>query len=40
MVAAETAEEKAALRDQLLNYCERDTYAMVEIHRGLRELVE
>jgi hypothetical protein len=39
MVASDSGEDQANLRNQLLEYCERDTYAMVQIHRGLRELV-
>jgi hypothetical protein len=38
MIASNSTEDQAALRNQLLEYCERDTYAMVEIHRGLCEL--
>lgn len=40
MVTSDSEEEQAALRNQLLDYCQRDTYAMVEIHRGLHEIVE
>ncbi len=31
-------QEKEKIRDALLKYCERDTFAMVEIHRRLAEL--
>jgi len=40
MIASSSEEEKATLRNQLLKYCERDTYAMVEIHRDLQQMVE
>ena len=33
-----SAEERQALRDQLLRYCELDTLAMVRLHERLREL--
>jgi predicted RecB family nuclease len=33
-----SAEEKAALRRKLLSYCERDTLAMIRVHRRLIEL--
>lgn len=32
-------ENEATLRQGLLKYCERDTLAMVEVHRGLKDLV-
>jgi hypothetical protein len=31
-------EEESELRSALLAYCERDTLALVELHRALREL--
>lgn len=34
------AAERAALRADLLAYCERDTWAMVALHRRLRELAD
>lgn len=39
MIAADDPTEKEEIRDQLLDYCERDTYTMVGIHRSLSELV-
>jgi CRISPR/Cas system-associated exonuclease Cas4 (RecB family) len=39
MIGAKTQRHKKRLRLQLLSYCKRDTQAMVEIHRALRELV-
>ena len=36
--AVTAPEEVAALRSQLLTYCERDTLAMVEVHRALKRL--
>ena len=39
MIASSSEEEKATLRNQLLKYCERDTHAMVKIHRSLRRMV-
>lgn len=37
-MAPPAADEAAALREALLIYCERDTLAMVEVHRALRRL--
>jgi hypothetical protein len=34
--AVESAEEEAALRRALLEYCRRDTLALLEVHRALR----
>ena len=39
MIASSSEQEQTPLRNQLLEYCERDTYAMVQIHRRLREMV-
>ena len=39
MIASRSKEEKTTLRNQLLEYCKRDTYAMVKIHRGLQQMV-
>ncbi len=39
MIASSSEQKQKTLRNQLLEYCERDTYAMVQIHRGLREMV-
>jgi predicted RecB family nuclease len=36
--AVESAEEEAALRHALLEYCRRDTLALVRLHRVLRRL--
>ncbi len=36
--AVESAEEEAALRRALLEYCRRDTLALVSLHRVLRRL--
>jgi predicted RecB family nuclease len=36
--AVESAEEEAALRGALLEYCRRDTLALVKLHRVLRRL--
>ena len=36
--AVESAEEEAALRRALLEYCRRDTLALVRLHRVLRRL--
>ena len=36
--AVESAEEEAALRSALLEYCRRDTLALVQVHRALRGL--
>jgi hypothetical protein len=38
MSAFESAEEEAALRRALLEYCGRDTLALLELHRALRRL--
>jgi hypothetical protein len=32
-------EDRDKIYDDLLNYCELDTFAMVEIYRFLREMV-
>ncbi len=39
MIASSSEQKQKTLQGQLLEYCERDTYAMVQIHRGLREMV-
>jgi hypothetical protein len=36
--AVESVEEEAALRRALLEYCRRDTLALVRLHRVLRRL--
>lgn len=38
MAETNSTPKKRELRDDLLTYCERDTYAMVEIHNRLKEL--
>jgi hypothetical protein len=39
MLDSTSQEKRERLRQQLLRYCERDTEAMLEIHRTLRDLV-
>lgn len=39
MIESATQRQKERLRLHLLNYCKRDTRAMVEVHRALRDLV-
>jgi hypothetical protein len=39
MIAEDSPSDADEIREQLLSYCERDTYAMVEIHRSLQNLV-
>lgn len=39
MLDSTSQEERERLRQQLLRYCERDTEAMLEIHRTLQDLV-
>ena len=36
---ADNASEQAKIFDDLVKYCERDTFAMVEIHNQLRQLI-
>lgn len=39
MLDSTSQQERERLRQQLLQYCKRDTEAMLEIHRALRDLV-
>ncbi len=39
-LSASAAAEATTLREDLLDYCERDTYAMIVIHEKLAGLVD
>jgi hypothetical protein len=40
MLASSDLETREMIYDQLLNYCERDTYAMLRIHNSLAEIAD